>query len=350
MAQVESRSEGATGGATGDTSPQITAEGEAPPGVDPPIVSVVMPVYNCRAYVADAVRSILWQTFADFELIVVDDGSTDGSSQILDELARSDHRIILLRHPNAGMTRAMNEGVERARGEFIARMDADDISLPTRLQKQLDYLRAHPECVAVGSAIVMMDSYGNPLYLSRWPESHEDSDAALLRGRSDGGLAHPAATIRTTGIRAIGGYREKFKYAQDKDLWLRLGEIGRLANLPEPLLKYRMHGTSTASTRAAPQRAEFEEAIVEACQRRGITPPPRPPPPLRASLLSFPGLRAQFAMYAIQGCNFRVARQHAFAHARSHPVSPRSWLLVALALTAPIIQRIRGKERFCVAE
>jgi glycosyltransferase involved in cell wall biosynthesis len=333
-----------------DTSLEIAAEDDPPRDVDPPIVSVVMPVYNCRAYVAHAVRSILSQTFGNFELILIDDGSTDGSSQILDELARSDHRIILLRHPNAGMTRAMNEGVERARGEFIARMDADDISLPTRLQKQLAYLQVHPECVAVGSAIVMMDSYGNPLYLSRWPESHEDSDAALLRGESDGGLAHPTAMIRTTSIRTIGGYREKYKYAQDKDLWLRLGEIGWLANLAEPLVKYRMHETSTGSTRAAPQRAEYEEAIVEACQRRGITPPPRPSPPLRASLLRFPGLRAQFAMYAIQGCNFRLARQHAFAHARSHPASPRSWLLVALALMAPVIQRLRGKQRFCIAE
>jgi glycosyltransferase involved in cell wall biosynthesis len=301
-----------------------------------------MPVYNGRLYLTEAVQSVLVQTLADFELIAIDDGSTDGSATILERMAETDSRIVVLRQSNAGATRAMNVGVSRARGQFVARMDADDVCRPRRFERQIEFLGSHPDHVAVGSAVLMIDPEGSPLCVSRWPLTHEELDAATLAGKSIGGLAHPAAMISTASLREVGGYREKFRVAQDKDLWLRLAEVGRLANLPDVLLKYRFHGESTGARRGAEQQAAFEEAIADACRRRGIAMPARPAA-RKPFLPRFPEPQAQLAMYAISGCNFSTARRHAWQFWRENPLCWRSWALAALALAAPLIQRLRGK-------
>src|SRR5262245_4670824 len=116
----------------------------------PPLVSVVMPVYNAAAYVAQAVESIRAQTLGDFEFIIVNDGSTDRSPRLLEGFAARDSRIKLISRPNTGIVGALNDGVAAARGELIARMDADDVSLPTRLEKQVTFMRSHPQVVALG--------------------------------------------------------------------------------------------------------------------------------------------------------------------------------------------------------
>lgn len=307
-----------------------------------PLVSVVMPVYNGRRYLRDAVQSVLAQTLRDFELIAIDDGSTDASGDLLERMAESDPRIVVLRQTNAGATRALNLGISRARGQFVARMDADDVCLPRRFERQVEFLRSHLDHVAVGSAVQMIDPEGNPLCESRWPLTHEELDAATLAAKSIGGLAHPTAMIRTASLREVGAYREKFRVAQDKDLWLRLAEVGRLANLPDVLLKYRFHGESTGARKGSEQQAAFEEAIADACRRRGIAIPARPA--VRKSFLPrFPEPQAQLAMYAISGCNFSTARRHARRFWRENPLCWRSWILAALALAAPVIQRLRGK-------
>src|SRR5688572_2344250 len=135
--------------------------------VKPPFVSVVMPLHNARHYVAKAIESILDQTFADIEFIIVDDGSTDGSDEIALRYAKRDARVRLIRQPNAGVSAASNAGIALARGEFLARMDHDDISISTRLQQQVEYLRANPDCVAVGGQAMFIDQRGFPLRLMR---------------------------------------------------------------------------------------------------------------------------------------------------------------------------------------
>src|SRR5205823_4798077 len=125
-----------------------------------PVISVVMPVYNAASYVADAVKSIMAQTFDDFEFIAVNDGSTDRSEAILNEFARADRRIRVISRANTGIVGALNDGIAAAEAELIARMDADDVSSPQRLQRQLAYMQAHPECVALGGRVIGTDPYG----------------------------------------------------------------------------------------------------------------------------------------------------------------------------------------------
>src|ERR1035437_8612478 len=147
-----------------------------------PTLSVCMPVYNAQAYVRQATESILNQSFADFEFIIIHDGSTDDSRKILEELARRDSRIRLVSRPNTGYTKALNEALGLARAPYLARMDADDISMPDSFEKQLAYLQAHPDCVLVGSRILTIDPFGSPLYEPRHKLVHEAIEAELLAG------------------------------------------------------------------------------------------------------------------------------------------------------------------------
>jgi glycosyltransferase involved in cell wall biosynthesis len=197
-----------------------------------------MPVYNAQAYVRQATESILNQTFGDFEFIIINDGSTDDSRKILEELARRDARIRLVSRPNTGYTKALNEALGMARAPYLARMDADDISLPDRFEKQLEYLRAHPECVLVGSRILTIDPFGSPLYEPRHKLVHEAIEAELLAGVG-WAIVHPASMMVREVVDALGGYRPEMEPSEDLDLFLRLAEKGKIANLPEVLLHYR---------------------------------------------------------------------------------------------------------------
>ena len=196
-----------------------------------PAISVLMPVYNAELYVAEAVESVLAQTFTDFELITIDDGSTDRSSRILEGYAGLDSRIRLVSRPNTGIVGALNEGASMARGEIIARMDADDVSLPERFAKQFEYLLAHPDCDAAGSRVLLIDPEGAPICEINEERSHEEIDRAHMSRRT-GAITHPAAMMRSEALHAVGGYRQECLWAEDFDLFLRMAEIGRLANLP----------------------------------------------------------------------------------------------------------------------
>ena len=200
-------------------------------------ITVLLAVYNGQQYLREAIDSILSQTFRDFEFLIIDDGSTDNTLFILNEYARRDSRIKLVTRPNKGLTYTLNEGIFLARGEFLARMDADDICLPQRFEKQLAYLRQHPECVLVGSRVQLMDPEGLPLREMSQEQSHQEiDDAHLNRGWP---VVHPATMMRLSAIKQIGGYRDEFNTLEDLDLFLRLAEVGKLANLPDVLLRYR---------------------------------------------------------------------------------------------------------------
>jgi len=208
----------------------------------PPAVSVLMPVYNTEKYVAEAVDSILAQTFGDFEFVIVNDGSTDGTLRILEEYAARDQRIVLLSRPNTGMTRALNDGLAVCRGEFIARMDADDISESNRLEVQIAYLQQHPDVVVVGADYRVIDEKGRVFSLMRHATSHSQIVDKLFCGSCS--INHPSVVVRKAAIEAVGGYDERYVYGQDYDLWLRLSEKGVLANLDHFLMRYRHHECS----------------------------------------------------------------------------------------------------------
>ncbi len=238
-----------------------------------PTVSVVMPVYNCRRYLAEAVDSILAQTYRDFEFIAVDDGSSDGSGDLLRECAARDTRVKVMSRPNTGIVGALNDGLAAARGKYVARMDGDDVAKPQRFEKQVSYLDGHPEVLVVGAWVETIDPFGIVFGQDRRPTEHDEIDAGLLKGRG-GSIVHPVAMIRRDAIERVGGYRRPFQDSEDLDLWLRLAEIGKVANLPEVLLSYRRHLQSTNFTRHENQLRVKEQIVAEAYERRGLTKPP----------------------------------------------------------------------------
>ncbi|MBI2552394.1 glycosyltransferase [Candidatus Uhrbacteria bacterium] len=225
-----------------------------------PTVSVLLPVYNGEKFIAEAVQSMLEQTYRDFELIVIDDGSTDRTAAILDQF--HDTRILRLRNPeNLGLVRSLNLAAQKAQGKYLARMDADDVSHPARLEKQVKFFELNPEVGVVGTAVRQTDARGRALSTLVYPETHE-----LIFWRFFFGLAlqHPTVMLRADLFNAVHGYNEEFPCAQDTELWSRLLERTKFANLPEVLHYRRMHGKSVGSAHYAAQRrydAEIRRAF-----------------------------------------------------------------------------------------
>lgn len=184
-------------------------------------------------------ESILRQTLSTLELIVIDDGSTDASATIAEKLASTDDRVRVLRRAHEGLSPALNAGLAAARGAYVARMDADDISVPDRLRKQVAYLDAQPACVAAGAWIEVIDEAGQHIGLKTFVETHDEICAALMRGISP--IAHPTVVVRSDVLRSAGGYDARFYPSEDLDLWLRLADRGELANLNAVLLLHRRH-------------------------------------------------------------------------------------------------------------
>ncbi|MEP6501863.1 MAG: glycosyltransferase [Betaproteobacteria bacterium] len=234
-----------------------------------PAVSVLLPVYNGGAFFAKAVESILAQTFADFELLIVDDGSTDRSGAIAEDFSRRDARVHVTRRENRGLVATLNELVGTARGALLARMDADDIALPERLQRQVDYLREHGDVVCVGAGQILIDERDRKITQIHAPVDDARIQDLALHGA--GSICHPTAMIRADAIRATDGYRKAYYPAEDLDLWLRLGELGKLGNIAEPLLLYRVHSGSISGQAAQTrQRDAARRACVDAWERRGL--------------------------------------------------------------------------------
>ena len=201
-------------------------------------VSVIMSVYNDAAYLPQAVDSILGQTMGAFEFLIVDDGSTDGSTEILADFARRDPRIKLLRQSNRGLPASLNRLIDAARAPLIARMDGDDVSLPDRLERQVAFLRDHPDHGVVGTQMIAIDPDNTPIPRCEvvYPLAHEALTAAGPTGPL---FCHPSVMMRRDVLRSVGGYRPAYRHCEDYDLWLRLMPLTRMANLSDRLLCYR---------------------------------------------------------------------------------------------------------------
>ncbi|GAB4339685.1 MAG: hypothetical protein Kow0099_14980 [Candidatus Abyssubacteria bacterium] len=221
-----------------------------------PEVSVVMGVYNGERYVRQAVESVLRQTFRDFEFIIIDDGSTDGTAEIIRGF--DDPRIrIITNVRNEGLTRCLIKGCEEARGRYIARMDADDVSYPHRFQRQVEFLEANPDCAVVGTQCFFIDDKGNERARSSYACSHEEIKEDVWK-RSP--FAHGSVMMVKSRYEECGGYREPFRFAQDYDLWLRLLEKHNGANVPEVLYRLRYHRDSVTLKRICLQSRYAELA------------------------------------------------------------------------------------------
>lgn len=238
-----------------------------------PVISVIMPVYNSLRYLDAAIDSILQQSFKDFELLIFDDGSTDGSRERLQQYAAKDSRIQLFLREHGGLTLLLNEGLKKAKGKYIARMDSDDISIKNRFETQLDFLNQNPDCVAVGSEILRIDPSGLPIGIKGQPTSHEDILHAFLNGKG-GSINHPSAMFPRAALENIGGYNPDLEPAEDFDLFIRLSEVGQLANLPHVLIKYRLHCKRTTDLRRVVQLEKVQEIVHRAWSNRGLGEPP----------------------------------------------------------------------------
>ncbi len=219
-------------------------------------VSVVIPVHNGEKYLAQAIESVLPQTFRDFELLIVDDGSTDGSRAIMDRYARRDARIRILYQVNRGVSAAGNLGFEKARGEWVARLDADDLFLPDKLQRQIAFIRQHPDVRIVGTLGYFINHAGRVIGLvsTDGPFTRAQFEKMAAR-REPVFFVHSSTLMHRETVLAEGGYREQFVQAEDVDLWLRMAEKGHLLlKMPDPLLLYRLHGESLTMKRNAEQK------------------------------------------------------------------------------------------------
>ncbi len=200
-----------------------------------PLISVVMSVYNGERYLSEAIDSILSQTFTDFEFIIIDDGSTDTSAEIVHSY--EDERVSLIRQKNTGLAAALNKGIELAKGEYIARMDADDVSLPERLEVQVDYLKRHPDVIALGSAADCMDENGNFVF-SMVPVC---TDIDIKKKLPATPFIHPSVIFLKRYFFDAGCYPENLNFApEDTVLFNKMSKLGNFANISRPLIRYRL--------------------------------------------------------------------------------------------------------------
>lgn len=231
--------------------------------------TVLMPVYNAERFLRSAMDSILRQTFTDFEFLIFDDGSTDSSPDIV--RACNDPRIRFYRSKqNVGYVKHLNRGIDLARGEYIFRMDADDIARPDRFARQIAFMDAHPDVGACGSWV---HYFGNKNAISKRPAEHEDIILQMLSGTT---LVHPSVVMRTGVLREHGlYYAEDYLYTEDYLMWIQLSKVSRLANIPEVLLHYRIHDQNVSCLHFERQMHlvnQLRTAQFEALLDRPLTP------------------------------------------------------------------------------
>jgi len=264
-----------------------------------PALTVAMSVYNGERFLVPAIESILAQSFADFEFLIVDDGSSDSTSQIIHRFAAQDNRIRPIMRENRGLIFSLNQMLAEARAPIIARMDADDIAHKDRFARQMAFLDSHPDHGIVGSWSEDIDEFGEPWLVDapEHPLTHEE----FLHNIRHGGplLCHPVVMFRSHVVRQAGGYHAAFRHCEDHDLWLRLSSITKMANIPERLIRYR-HYPDQVSNRHATEQQIGAAVAYEAWRMRDQG---RPDP--TATLERLPPVEGLDALFGREG----VARE-----------------------------------------
>ncbi|MGE9294486.1 MAG: glycosyltransferase family 2 protein [Puniceicoccales bacterium] len=285
-----------------------------------PRISVLIPVYNAEQYLAEALGSILAQDGADFECIVVDDGSTDGSAGILEDFASHDDRLIIISRPNTGIVGALNDGLEQCSGYYLARMDADDVACPLRLARQATFLDTHPEHVGVGCWVDYLDPEGEHIWTWKMDADCSHIEQRLLEG-DIGGLVHPAMMLRLSDVQAVGGYRPECEYVEDYDLFLRLLDRGSFTVIEECLLGYRQHPASINATRDRDNRVAIKNRILAITrQERGLSPKTLAVTPVRTEETIL-----RWVSLALLDNNWHSARKNTRRLLRTAPFTTAPW-------------------------
>ncbi len=239
-----------------------------------PAISVAMSVYNCERFLPLAIKSVLGQSFADFELLILDDGSTDGSAAIIRRYAEADSRVRPVIRENRGLIASLNQLLGMAQAPLVARMDADDICRPERFARQVAFLTDHPDYGVVGSWSEDIGEHGEALVRSGadHPLVHEEMLAAIEQGEQL--ICHPAVMYRRDVVLSVGGYHAAFRHCEDLDLWLRLSSVTRMGNIPERLLRYRRYPDQVSARHSTEQQIGAVIARLAWEERRDGRPDP----------------------------------------------------------------------------
>ncbi len=297
-----------------------------------PAVTVLMAVYDPPLEMLDqALESILCQTFTDFEFLIVDDGSRSPVvRRFLAQRAKYDVRIRIAGEPHRGLTASLNRGLALARGTWIARQDADDWSEPVRLERQMEYVGAHPDTTVLGTGSWTHQQNGRPLWPLRLPTTYADILVWLPRGNP---FVHGSVIFPRAAAVSAGGYREEFHCSQDYDFLWRLAERGNAANLAEPLYHYRYTSASVSASRAAEQ-ARAHRAIQRLAVARQNHQPEDVAGALAAALASardehsFSALLKQADHLMLAG-DYRHAWTAYSKLLKSKPQDPLAWAKLA---------------------
>ncbi|MEM7577075.1 MAG: glycosyltransferase [Planctomycetota bacterium] len=301
------------------------------PTNETPAVSVVMTVYNRADFVPAAIRSILNQTLTHLELIVVDDGSDASTKTLLRELATTDARLRVIEQDNAGIFVAANRGLRACRAPLVARLDSDDLAEPRRLEIQKAFFdnAANQDVVCCGTFMKLIDGQGRFLHVESKPTDDRAIQEDLLRGHC--AIGHPSSMMRRGALEQINGYDESFTSAGDLEIFLRLGEVGTLANLEAPLTRYRLHAQSVSEAKGTTQRANCRRACELAWARRGETRPFE-----GADLWRPAGDRdsehhyaLQYGWWAWQNSQFETAAHYGKRALKLKPWDKQAWMLWA---------------------
>ena len=221
-------------------------------------MSVLLPVRDAAAHVTRALASVLDQTLADLEVVVVDDGSTDGTAALLDRV--DDDRVRVVHRPFAGLVASLNAGLALVRARYVARMDADDLCAPDRLARQVAFLDAEPDVVVVGSAFDVIDEDDRVVKVEAMLPDDDDLRRELYLRNP---FAHGSVMLRADSLREVGGYRDGYVAAEDYDLWRRLATVGRLANLDAVLYHWRQHASGVSQTASSSQHDSARRLLDE---------------------------------------------------------------------------------------
>lgn len=295
-----------------------------------PLISVIMPVYNAEKYLHDAIDSVLKQSYENFEFIIINDGSTDGSANIIKSFL-DDQRVVYVSRENRGLINTLNEGIQLAKGELIARMDADDISLSERFARQVAFLSEHKDVIVLGTKTILIDADSAQIgEFGQWCQ-HEEIDAALLQGRG-AAIVHPSVMMRKQNLLEVGGYSEDFPAAEDIDLWLRLAEKGRIANVPEVYLYYRQHLESVGYKKRLQQLKSIQNAVEKAHIRRKVVYTGNEAPVNEINEPRPVEVFFKWAWWAYNRGNVSTARKYAVKCFMLRPYSPNIWKLLLFAV------------------
>lgn len=283
-----------------------------------PPLTVVLPVHDGGPWLGDAVESLRAQSFSDWELLAIDDGSTDGSRALLEALAARDPRIVVTSRPNRGLAATLQEGLERSRSDLVALMNADDVARPERLARQMAFMERHPRVAALGTQTrLLVDGVATEV-VSRLPLDPAGCRRLLEVAPP---LAHPTVMLRRSAVLAVGGYRPR-AIVEDYDLWLRLAEHHDLANLPDALLDYRLHDGQFSQARD--ERVAVAALVVKraAAERRAGRPDPLDSSPADRAAAERLGIRPAEIAAAVRSAALERGLQ-VLAATRSGPRAAR---------------------------